>query len=42
MKLYVDKNTKDTEFLLDFYQKQGYELFESSYSEQYELLKKIK
>lgn len=42
MKLYVDKNTKDTEFLLNFYQKQDYELFESSYSEQYELLKKIK
>lgn len=42
MKLYVDKNTKDTEFLLEFYQKLGYELFESSYSDQYGLLKKIK
>ena len=42
MKLYVDKNTKDTEFLLNFYQKQGYEIFETYYSDQYELLKKIK
>lgn len=42
MKLYVDKNTKDTEFLLEFYQKQGYEIFESAYLDQYGLLKKIK
>jgi ribosomal protein S18 acetylase RimI-like enzyme len=42
MKLYVDKNTKDTEFLLGFYQKQGYEIFETAYLDQYELLKKIK
>ena len=42
IKLYVDKNTKDTEFLLDFYQKQGYEIFESAYLDQYGLLKKIK
>lgn len=42
MKLYVDKNTKDTEFLLEFYQKQGYEIFETAYLDQYGLLKKIK
>lgn len=42
MKLYVDKNTKNTEFLLEFYQKQGYEIFETAYLDQYELLKKIK
>jgi ribosomal protein S18 acetylase RimI-like enzyme len=42
MKLYVDKNTKNTEFLLEFYQKQGYEIFETTYLDQYELLKKIK
>lgn len=42
MKLYVDKNTKDTEFLLDFYQKQDYEIFETAYLDQYGLLKKIK
>jgi ribosomal protein S18 acetylase RimI-like enzyme len=42
MKLYVDKNTKDTEFLLGFYQKQGYEIFETAYLDQYGLLKKIK
>lgn len=42
MKLYVDKNTKDTEFLLEFYQKQGYKIFETAYLDQYGLLKKIK
>lgn len=42
MKLYVDKNTKDTEFLLGFYQKQGYEIFETAYLDQYGLIKKIK
>lgn len=42
MKLYVDKNTKDTDFLLNFYEKLGYEKFESSYSDEFGLLKKIK
>ena len=42
MKLYVDKNTNDTDFLLNFYEKLGYEKFESSYSDEFGLLKKIK
>ena len=42
IKLYIDKNTKDTDFLIKFYNELGYEIFESSYSEQYGLLKKIK
>lgn len=41
MKLYVDKNTNDTNFLLTFYEKLGYEKFESSYSDEIGLLKKI-
>lgn len=42
MKLYVDKNTKDTDFLIKFYNELGYEIFESSCSDQYGMLKKIK
>lgn len=42
MKLYVDKNTNDTDFLLNFYEKLGYEKFESSYIDEFGLLKKIK
>lgn len=41
MKLYVVKNTNDTDFLLTFYEKLGYEKFESSYSDEIGLLKKI-
>ena len=42
IKIFVDKNTKNTGFLLEFYQKLGYEIFETAYLDQYELLKKIK
>lgn len=42
IKLYIDKNTNDTDFLIKFYNELGYEIFESSYSDQYGLLKKIK
>ena len=42
MKLYIDKNTNDTDFLIKFYNELGYEIFESSCSDQYGLLKKIK
>ena len=42
MRLYVDKNTKDTDFLLNFYEKLGYEKFESSFIDEFGLLKKIK
>ena len=42
MKLYVHKNTKDIDFLIKFYNELGYEIFESSYSDQYTFLKKIK
>ena len=42
MKLYVHKNTIDTDFLIKFYEKLGYEIFESSYSDEYCMLKKIK
>ena len=42
MKLYINKNTNDTDFLIKFYNELGYEIFESSYSDQYGLLKKIK
>jgi ribosomal protein S18 acetylase RimI-like enzyme len=42
IKLFVDKDAKNKDFLLEFYKNMGYELFESSYSDQYGLLKKIK
>lgn len=42
IKLFVNKDAKNKEFLLEFYKNMGYELFESSYSDQYGLLKKIK
>ena len=42
IKLYIDKNTKDTDFLIKFYNELGYEIFESSCSDQYGMLKKIK
>lgn len=42
MKLYVHKNTIDTDFLIKFYNKLGYEIFESSYSDEYCMLKTIK
>lgn len=42
MKLYIDKNPKDTDFLIKFYNELGYEIFESSCSDQYGMLKKIK
>ena len=42
MKLYIDKNTNDTDFLIKFYNELGYEIFESSCSDQYGMLKKIK
>lgn len=42
MKLYINKNTNDTDFLIKFYNELGYEIFESSCSDQYGLLKKIK
>ena len=42
MKLYVHKNTIDTDFLIKFYKKLGYEIFESSYSDEYCMLKTIK
>ena len=42
IKLYVHKNTKDIDFLIKFYNELGYEIFESSYSDQYAFLKKIK
>ena len=42
MKLYVHKNSIDTDFLIKFYKKLGYEIFESSYSDEYCMLKTIK
>jgi GNAT superfamily N-acetyltransferase len=42
IKLYANKNTNDTDFLIKFYNELGYEIFESSCSDQYGLLKKIK
>lgn len=42
IKLFVDKDAKNKDFLLEFYKSMDYELFESSYSDQYGLLKKIK
>lgn len=42
MKLFVDKDAKNKEFLLEYYEKLNYEMLESFYSDQYGLLKKIK
>ena len=42
MRIYVDKNAANAAELLNFYKNLGYELFESSYSDEYGLLKKIK
>jgi ribosomal protein S18 acetylase RimI-like enzyme len=43
MRIYVDKNALNADKLLNFYEHYlGYELFESSYSDEYGLLKKIK
>lgn len=42
MRIYVDKNAINADKLLIFYKNLGYELFESSYSDEYGLLKKIK
>lgn len=42
IKVFVDKEAKNKDFLLEYYKSKDYELFESSYSEQYGLLKKIK
>ena len=42
MKIFVDKDAKNKEFLLKYYEKLNYEMFESSYSDQYGLFKKIK
>lgn len=42
IKLFVDKDAKNKDFLLEYYKNRDYELFESSYSDQYGLLKKIK
>jgi hypothetical protein len=38
----ANKNTNDTDFLIKFYNELGYEIFESSCSDQYGMLKKIK
>lgn len=42
IKVFVDKEAKNKDFLLEYYKNKDYELFESSYSDQYGLLKKIK
>ena len=42
IKIFVDKDAKNKDFLLEYYKNMNYELFESSYSDQYGLLKKIK
>ena len=42
MKLFVDKDVRNKDFLLEYYKNMDYELFESSHSDQYGLLKKIK
>lgn len=42
IKVFVDKEAKNKDFLLEYYKNRDYELFESSYLDQYGLLKKIK
>ena len=42
IKIFVDKDAKNKDFLLEYYKNMNYEIFESSYSDQYGLLKKIK
>lgn len=42
IKVFVDKEAKNKDFLLEYYKNKDYELFESSYLDQYGLLKKIK
>lgn len=41
IKLHVDKDASNKDKLLAYYQKQGYEIFESSFSDQYTLLKNL-
>lgn len=41
IKLHVDKDASNKDKLLAYYQKQGYDMFESSFSDQYTLLKNL-
>lgn len=42
IKVFVDKDAKNKDFLLEYYKNMEYELFETAYLDQYGLLKKIK